>query len=143
MNPDDAPFHSPSGAAVNAPGNAGKVKINAKKLLILSADDNVAVALDAVGPGRIGCSDGSEIEVSKAVTLGQKIARRAIRRGEKIIKYGVSIGSATADIAPGEYVHIHNLKSDYTPTHALDETAGGLDGGVDGRRRRGLRRLKR
>ena len=130
MNPDDAPFHSPSGAAVNAPGNAGKVKINAKKLLILSADDNVAVALDAVGPGRIGCSDGSEIAVSKAVTLGQKIARRAIRRGEKIIKYGVSIGSATADIAPGEYVHIHNLKSDYTPTHALDETAGASKAGL-------------
>lgn len=132
MNPDDAPFHSPSGAAVNAPGNAGKVKINAKKLLILSADDNVAVALDAVGPGRVGCSDGSEIAVAKAVTLGQKIARRAIRRGEKIIKYGVSIGSATADIAPGEYVHIHNLKSDYTPTYALDETAGASTAGLTG-----------
>lgn len=112
--------------------NVGKVKINAKKLLILSAEDNVAVALDAVGPGRVGCSDGSEIEVSKAVTLGQKIARRAIRRGEKIIKYGVSIGSATADIAPGEYVHIHNLKSDYTPTHALDETAGASTAGLTG-----------
>lgn len=118
--------------------NAGEVKINAKKLLILSADDNVAVALDAVGPGRIGCSDGSEIEVSRSVTLGQKIARRAIRRGEKIIKYGVSIGSATADIAPGEYVHIHNLKSDYTPTHALDETAGASTAGLTGGRTGGL-----
>ena len=98
--------------------------INAKKLLILCADDNVAVALDAVGPGPVGCSDGSEIAVSRPVTLGQKIARRAIRRGEKIIKYGVPIGSAAADIAPGEYVHVHNLKSDYTPTHVLDETAG-------------------
>ena len=123
--------------------NAGKVKINAKKLLILSAEDNVAVALDAVGPGRVGCSDGSEIEVSKAVTLGQKIARRAIRRGEKIIKYGVSIGSATADIAPGEYVHIHNLKSDYTPTHALDETAGASTAGLTGGGAGGFRRLKR
>lgn len=99
-------------------------KINAKKLLILSAADNIAVALGPLGPGPIGCSDGSEIVVSKALVLGQKIARRAIRRGEKIIKYGVSIGSATADIAAGEYVHIHNLKSDYTPTYALDETAG-------------------
>ena len=100
------------------------MNINATKLLILCAEDNVAVALGALGPGLIGCSDGSEIEVSKPVTLGQKIARRAIHRGEKIIKYGVSIGSATTDIALGEYVHIHNLKSDYTPTYALDETAG-------------------
>ena len=103
---------------------ADNVKINAKKLLILCADDNVAVALGTLGPGLVGCSDGSEIAVDKEVTLGQKIARRAIRRGEKIIKYGVSIGSASADIAAGEYVHIHNLKSDYTPTYALDETAG-------------------
>jgi hypothetical protein len=38
-----------------------------------------------------------------------------------VLKYGVSIGSATADISLGEHVHLHNIKSDYTPTYALTE----------------------
>ena len=37
-------------------------------------------------------------------------------RGERIVKYGAPIGSARGDIAPGAYVHTHNLASDYIPT---------------------------
>jgi hypothetical protein len=36
--------------------------------------------------------------------------------GAKIIKYGVPIGSATCEIAAGDHVHTHNLRSDYLPT---------------------------
>jgi hypothetical protein len=36
-----------------------------------------------------------------------------------VLKYGAPIGSATADIAPGAHVHVHNMMSDYTPTHHL------------------------
>jgi hypothetical protein len=42
-----------------------------------------------------------------------------------VIKYGAPIGSATRDIAPGEYVHTHNLKSDYLPTLARGAEIGG------------------
>lgn len=42
---------------------------------------------------------------------GHKYARRAIRKGQPVIKYGFSIGIATADIAPGERVHCHNLRT--------------------------------
>lgn len=40
---------------------------------------------------------------------GHKYARRAIARGENVVKYGMPIGHATCDIAPGEHVHVHNL----------------------------------
>ena len=42
---------------------------------------------------------------------GHKYARRAIRKGQPVIKYGFPIGIATADIAPGERVHCHNLRT--------------------------------
>ena len=40
---------------------------------------------------------------------GHKYARRAIAAGEAVVKYGMPIGHATRDIAPGEHVHGHNL----------------------------------
>lgn len=51
------------------------------------------------------------------VALGHKIARRVIHRGAPVVKYGVSIGSSTAEIQPGEWVHLHNMKSDYIASH--------------------------
>ena len=41
---------------------------------------------------------------------------RTIAAGARIVKYGAPIGRATRDIAPGEYVHTHNMTSDYLPT---------------------------
>ncbi len=55
------------------------------------------------------------------IGLGHKIAACAISTGEKILKYGAPIGSATAPIQPGEHIHLHNMKSDYLPTFTLDE----------------------
>lgn len=40
-----------------------------------------------------------------------KIVCRRLSKGDTVIKYGEPIGVATTDIAIGEYVHIHNLKS--------------------------------
>ena len=42
---------------------------------------------------------------------GHKYARRDIKAGENIIKYGMPIGHATADIKAGEHVHTHNVKT--------------------------------
>lgn len=42
---------------------------------------------------------------------GHKYARRNIEAGEAVIKYGYPIGKATEDIAKGELVHSHNLKT--------------------------------
>ena len=62
---------------------------------------------------------GVQIAVTHRVGLGHKLARRKITPGEKVVKYGAPIGSATAHIAIGDHVHTHNLQSDYTPTYAL------------------------
>lgn len=42
---------------------------------------------------------------------GHKYALREIKKGENIIKYGFPIGHATEDIAVGEHVHSHNIKT--------------------------------
>lgn len=57
--------------------------------------DNVAVLLKAAGE----------------IPAGHKVALRPIRVGEAVIKYGDPIGRATQDIAPGEHVHTHNLRT--------------------------------
>jgi altronate dehydratase small subunit len=35
----------------------------------------------------------------------------AIGKGDDVVKYGEIIGRATADIAKGEHVHVHNIES--------------------------------
>ncbi len=60
--------------------------------------------------------------VSVNLDDSQKYANRAIKQGEQVIKYGFPIGTAKCDIAYGEWVHSHNLKTslsgvkDYTYT---------------------------
>ena len=67
-------------------------------LIILSPKDNVGVLKRARGD----------------VPMGHKIALRAIKKGEPVIKYGYPIGVATMDIAEGDFVHTHNLASALT-----------------------------
>lgn len=62
------------------------------------------------------------ITLNESLGLGQKIAAHDLAEGEKIIKYGVSIGSTTTDVQVGEPVHLHNMKSDYLPTYDRGET---------------------
>ena len=58
------------------------------------------------------------------LSTGHKLAVCDIEKGEDIIKYGYPIGFATADIAKGEAVHSHNMKTklgdilsyEYTPS---------------------------
>ena len=86
------------------------------RLLRLNAADNVLTVIASLGKGGRIVIDGEPIETTRAFSLGDKIASRPIGAGEKIVKYGAPIGSATQAIARGEHVHTHNLKSDYLPT---------------------------
>jgi hypothetical protein len=49
--------------------------------------------------------------------IGHKLAIRPIGTGEPVIKYGIVIGVATANIDTGDHVHTHNIKSNYIPTY--------------------------
>ncbi len=103
------------------------------RLILLSPQDNVFVTRAPIARGEGVLINGRKINVTVSLSLGHKLARRAISPGEKVTKYGAPIGSATAQIQPGEHVHLHNLKSDYTATHSLQsakehhlgETQGG------------------
>jgi len=100
--------------------NSDPTRADYPPLLRLSPEDNVAVAAAAIEAGRPVTIDGREVILSDCVPAGHKVALAAIAAGEKVIKYGAAIGSATRDIAAGDHVHTHNLKSDYLPTYTLD-----------------------
>lgn len=51
------------------------------------------------------------LKEAEGVPAGHKKAIKAIKKGEAIIKYGNPIGVATTDIAEGEWVHTHNIKT--------------------------------
>ncbi len=95
-----------------------------KRLLVLSPDDNVAVVLRALSGGEAILVSGVVVEVPIHVAVGHKIAIAAIADGESIVKYGAPIGSAIADIRIGDHVHLHNICSNYTPSHSLDAARG-------------------
>ena len=90
-------------------------------LIRLHPDDNVAVLTRSARAGETLLLDGSCILCPKDLPLGHKLATRPIAAGEKILKYGTPIGSATQDIQRGEHVHLQNIKSDYIPTHMSKE----------------------
>ncbi|HEY2434395.1 MAG TPA: UxaA family hydrolase [Vicinamibacterales bacterium] len=79
-------------------------------IIIISPSDNVATALEPLEPGLV-LAGASAVTVSESIPRGHKVALRAIGAGNPVVKYGSSIGTATADIAPGAHVHTHNLAS--------------------------------
>ena len=89
------------------------------RLLLLDGDDNVLVLGAPVAAGDVLLIDGVSVPADGPIGRGHKVARRPIALDEKIIKYGAPIGRATASIARGEHVHVHNIRSDYTPTYVI------------------------
>ena len=66
---------------------------------------------------------------------GHKYALRPIAAGENVVKYGMPIGRATEPIAPGEHVHVHNVRTNldqqivytYEPDGDLASSAAASD----------------
>ena len=84
-----------------------------KALIRLSAEDNVAVAIRNIAASAEVEVDGLRLVARDPIPFAHKMALRPVRPGDKLIKYGVPIGSATRAIEPGGHVHVHNIKSDY------------------------------
>jgi hypothetical protein len=91
------------------------------KLVLLAPEDNCVVVGQALREGDTVTIDGEPVAVAKPVGVGHKLARCAIAKGEKVLKYGAIIGTASRAIRRGEHVHTHNLESDYLPTYTLEE----------------------
>lgn len=79
-------------------------------VIVISAADNVATALEALDAGQVLSEVGS-LTVREPIPRGHKIAVRAITSGSAVMKYGSPIGIATADIPAGAHVHTHNVAS--------------------------------
>ncbi len=94
----------------------------------LHVADNVVTVLEDCGPGEVdvvGEAGGQTLAVAEPVASEHKIATRPIARGGPVVKYGVVIGLAIVDIAPGAWVHTHNCHSRYDERSAtLDHHTG-------------------
>ena len=53
------------------------------------------------------------MEAVDKIPVGHKVALCDISQDEMIIKYGIPIGKATIAIKKGQWVHLHNIRSNY------------------------------
>jgi (2R)-sulfolactate sulfo-lyase subunit alpha len=88
------------------------------QLLVHDKKDTVGVvAVEGLKAGTdmlcVVTADNSSFNMTTKmdVPVGHKIALVDIKKGDTVIKYGEDIGKAVADIAKGEHVHVHNLKT--------------------------------
>lgn len=73
--------------------------------------DNVIVAITPIAKGKRLQIGSKTVTTMQDIPAGHKIACKAIAKGEDVIKYGFPIGIAKEDIAPGDWVHTHNVQS--------------------------------
>lgn len=89
------------------------------RLVRLGPDDNVLLLTTTVPAGATVRLGGRSVVPGPGLSLGHKLAARDIAAGETIVKYGAPIGVATEAIPMGTHVHVHNVRSAYTPTYVL------------------------
>ena len=88
----------------------------ANKAILLNVKDDVATALTDLSTGESISTALDAVSVTTVlrenIKFGHKYALRDIRVGENILKYGLPIGKALSDIRTGEWVHVHNCRSE-------------------------------
>ena len=90
------------------------------RALRLDEADNIIVAVDGFAPGfAYGAATASE-----RVPRGHKMAIVPIAEGEPVRKFGQIIGFASKPIAPGQWVHEHNVECrDFARDYAFAQEA--------------------
>lgn len=87
-------------------------------VLAHSPKDNVAVAVieglkadtDAFGVVTEN-NESFGVFVKNDIPIGHKVALTDFKAGDTVVKYGQDVGRIIADIAKGEHVHTHNMKT--------------------------------
>ena len=100
-----------------------------KNHILINPKDMVAVALQELHADTEIEIEGRMVRVLEHIPAGHKFAITAIKEGDPVLKYGEPIGFAMKDIAAGEWVHVHNLKTtlsgiqnyEYAPLSHLDK----------------------
>lgn len=87
-------------------------------LLVHSREDNVGVVVvEGLTAGTdmlcVVTEDNSDFRLTATqdVPIGHKVALADLSEGGTVIKYGEDIGKLVSDVAKGEHVHVHNLKT--------------------------------
>jgi altronate dehydratase small subunit len=87
-----------------------------QKAIVLHDQDDVATALTALSRGEAltvwRAGRRLDVVLEDDVPFAHKFALRALARGEEVLKYGLPIGRALEDIRPGQWVHVHNCRSE-------------------------------
>jgi altronate hydrolase len=93
----------------------------AQRTLRLAEEDNIVVAAEKIDPG---AEILPGVVVGQRVPFGHKIAARPIATGEPVVKFGQIIGFASKPIAPGDWVHEHNVEMhDFARDYRFAEAA--------------------
>ena len=97
----------------------------------INREDNVAVALRTVAKGETLTIGDLSVTTAEEIPQGHKVALMPVKAGEEVIKYGFRIGFAQEDIAAGQWVHVHNLKTALGDllTYRYEPVGGALEKG--------------
>ena len=82
------------------------------KAIVISPDDTVAIALEPLKKGEVVDIGGEKFSLPEDVPYGHKLALKDIAEDEEVLKYGEVIGRSSKPIKKGQWVHLHNLKSE-------------------------------
>jgi altronate hydrolase len=85
------------------------------RALVLDQADNVAVALEDIAAGEALTLEARRLTTRDPIRCGHKLAVEPIPPGGVVRKYAEVIGVASAEIQPGEHVHVHNVVSARLP----------------------------
>jgi len=88
--------------------------------ILLDPTDNVATALQKLKAGEtvtVMLEDVTYTVVLRDdIPFGHKYALRDTPRGAELLKYGLPIGLALEDMRAGDWVHVHNCRSEHFGT---------------------------
>ena len=86
--------------------------------LVHSPKDNVGVIVVEdlrAGTDMLGVITETDktmkLKAKDNIPIGHKVALKALKKGDTVIKYGEDIGKMVADAGVGEHIHVNNLKT--------------------------------
>lgn len=93
-----------------------------KKLIKVNPSDNVAVALVNINSGEVISFEGEDINIISNTKSKHKIALKYFKEGDRIIMYGVLVGTANGAIKKGDVLTIKNVKHKSDPVFGKTES---------------------
>lgn len=81
--------------------------------VVMNENDNVATATTSLSEGDVVTVNDQSVTITDEIPFGHKVALQPLAVGEKVVKYGLQIGSSVENIDEGAHVHIHNTESNY------------------------------